>query len=44
VVTGRSASYVAENDAMDHVASYTVVNDVSAREHQRERGGQWDKG
>ncbi|XDF34504.1 fumarylacetoacetate hydrolase family protein [Paracidovorax avenae] len=44
VVIGRRASYVAEGDAMDHVAGYTVVNDVSEREYQMERGGQWDKG
>ncbi|AVS76513.1 fumarylacetoacetate hydrolase family protein [Paracidovorax cattleyae] len=44
VVIGRRASYVAEVDAMDHVAGYTVVNDVSEREYQMERGGQWDKG
>ncbi len=44
VVIGRKASYVAEGDAMDHVAGYTVVNDVSERAYQMERGGQWDKG
>ncbi len=44
MVIGRKASYVAEGDAMDHVAGYTVVNDVSERAYQMERGGQWDKG
>jgi 2-keto-4-pentenoate hydratase/2-oxohepta-3-ene-1,7-dioic acid hydratase in catechol pathway len=44
VVIGRKASYVTEAEAMDHVAGYTVVNDVSEREYQLERGGQWDKG
>ena len=44
VVIGTKASYVAENQAMDHVAGYCVVNDVSEREFQSERGGTWDKG
>ena len=44
VVIGRRASYVEEADAMQHVAGYTVINDVSEREYQLERGGQWDKG
>lgn len=44
VVIGRRASYVEEADAMQHVAGYVVVNDVSEREFQLERGGQWDKG
>jgi 2-keto-4-pentenoate hydratase/2-oxohepta-3-ene-1,7-dioic acid hydratase in catechol pathway len=44
VVIGRPASYVAEADAMAHVAGYCVVNDVSEREFQAERGGTWDKG
>ena len=44
VVIGRRASYVAEHEAMDHVAGYCVVNDVSEREYQLERGGTWDKG
>ena len=37
-------SYVAENEALDHVAGYCVCNDVSEREFQVERGGQWMKG
>ncbi|MES1189812.1 MAG: fumarylacetoacetate hydrolase family protein [Steroidobacter sp.] len=44
VVIGKHASYVSEVDAMNHVAGYCIVNDVSEREFQLERGGQWDKG
>ena len=44
VVIGRRARYVSEADALAHVAGYCVVNDVSEREYQIERGGQWDKG
>jgi 2,4-diketo-3-deoxy-L-fuconate hydrolase len=45
VVIGRGGRYIAEADAMQHVAGYCVVNDVSEREVQLERGGgQWDKG
>jgi 2-keto-4-pentenoate hydratase/2-oxohepta-3-ene-1,7-dioic acid hydratase in catechol pathway len=44
VVIGTRASYVPEHAAMDHVAGYCVVNDVSERAFQMERGGTWDKG
>jgi 2,4-didehydro-3-deoxy-L-rhamnonate hydrolase len=44
VVIGRRARYVDEADALACVAGYCVVNDVSEREYQLERGGQWDKG
>ncbi|NDG40110.1 MAG: FAA hydrolase family protein [Betaproteobacteria bacterium] len=44
VVIGRTARYVSEADALDHVAGYCVVNDISEREYQLERGGTWDKG
>lgn len=44
VVIGKTARYVDEADAMDHVAGFCVVNDLSEREYQLERGGQWDKG
>jgi 2,4-didehydro-3-deoxy-L-rhamnonate hydrolase len=45
LVIGRRASYVAEAEAMEHVAGYTVGNDVSEREFQLERpAGQWTKG
>jgi 2-keto-4-pentenoate hydratase/2-oxohepta-3-ene-1,7-dioic acid hydratase in catechol pathway len=44
VVIGEKARYVSEAEAMKHVAGYCVVNDVSEREYQIERGGTWDKG
>jgi 2,4-didehydro-3-deoxy-L-rhamnonate hydrolase len=44
IVIGRRASYVEEGEALDYVAGYCVVNDVSEREYQFERGGSWDKG
>ena len=44
VVIGSRARYVSEADALKHVAGYCVVNDLSEREFQLERGGQWDKG
>jgi len=44
VVIGTRARYVTEADALKHVAGYCVVNDVSEREYQLERGSQWDKG
>jgi len=44
IVIGTKASYVSEEDALDHVAGYCVINDVSEREYQIERGGTWDKG
>ncbi|MGC5778771.1 fumarylacetoacetate hydrolase family protein [Methylobacterium sp. NFXW15] len=44
IVIGRRASYVEETDALAHVAGYCLVNDVSEREYQIERGGTWDKG
>ncbi len=44
VVIGAQARYVSEADALSHVAGYCVVNDVSEREYQLERGGTWDKG
>lgn len=44
VVIGTTARYVSEKDALGHVAGYCVVNDVSEREFQIERGTQWDKG
>jgi len=43
-VIGKRTSYVNESEALSHVAGYCVVNDVSEREYQTERGGQWDKG
>jgi 2-keto-4-pentenoate hydratase/2-oxohepta-3-ene-1,7-dioic acid hydratase in catechol pathway len=44
IVIGTQARYVSEGDALKHVAGYCVVNDVSEREYQLERGSQWDKG
>ncbi|MGR3592096.1 MAG: fumarylacetoacetate hydrolase family protein [Limimaricola soesokkakensis] len=44
VVIGREALYVSEADALDHVAGYCTINDVSERAFQIERGGQWIKG
>ncbi|WP_308366316.1 MULTISPECIES: fumarylacetoacetate hydrolase family protein [unclassified Microbulbifer] len=44
VVIGREAKYVSEADAMDYVAGFCVVNDLSEREYQLERQGQWVKG
>ncbi len=44
VVIGSRASYVEENEALAHVAGYCVCNDVSEREFQLERSGQWTKG
>ena len=44
VVIGLPGRYVSEDDALKHVAGYCIVNDVSEREFQLERGNQWDKG
>src|SRR4051794_10756255 len=44
VVIGTTARYVPQADALNHVAGYCVVNDLSERAFQLERGGQWDKG
>ena len=44
IVIGREARYVDETDSLDHVAGYCVINDVSERAFQSERGGQWTKG
>ncbi|MFZ3290192.1 MAG: fumarylacetoacetate hydrolase family protein [Telluria sp.] len=44
VVIGKRAQHVSEADALGHVAGYCVVNDVSERAYQFERGSQWDKG
>jgi 2-keto-4-pentenoate hydratase/2-oxohepta-3-ene-1,7-dioic acid hydratase in catechol pathway len=44
IVIGTRASYVERADALAHVAGYCIVNDVSEREYQMERGGTWDKG
>ncbi|WMS40961.1 fumarylacetoacetate hydrolase family protein [Acuticoccus sp. MNP-M23] len=43
-VIGKEARFVSEADALDHVAAYTICNDISERSYQLERGGQWMKG
>lgn len=44
VIVGSEARYVSESVALEHVAGYCIINDVSERAFQLERGGQWDKG
>ena len=44
VVIGKRAKYIKEEEAYDYIAGYTIVNDVSEREFQLEREGQWTKG
>jgi 2-keto-4-pentenoate hydratase/2-oxohepta-3-ene-1,7-dioic acid hydratase in catechol pathway len=44
VVIGETAKYVSEENALDYVAGYTIVHDVSERSFQKDRGGQWTKG
>ena len=44
VVIGKTASYVTKDEALDHVAGYVLINDVSERAFQIERGPTWDKG
>ncbi|NRG19102.1 fumarylacetoacetate hydrolase family protein [Rhizobiales bacterium] len=44
VIIGREATYISEADALDFVAGYCTINDVSEREFQIEKGGQWIKG
>ncbi|WP_449040884.1 ureidoglycolate lyase [Paracoccus sp. (in: a-proteobacteria)] len=44
VVIGKGGRYIDEAEALSHVAGYCVINDVSEREWQLERGGSWDKG
>ncbi|WP_033072899.1 fumarylacetoacetate hydrolase family protein [Sphingopyxis sp. MWB1] len=44
VVIGKTCRYVSREEALDHVAGYVLVNDVSERFNQKERGSQWSKG
>lgn len=44
VVIGKHGKYISETDAMDHVAGYCVINDLSERDFQLKRSGQWVKG
>ncbi|MDA9630871.1 fumarylacetoacetate hydrolase family protein [Flavobacteriaceae bacterium] len=44
IIIGKKASYISKEEALDHVAGYVIHNDVSEREFQLERSGQWVKG
>jgi 2,4-diketo-3-deoxy-L-fuconate hydrolase len=44
VLIGKRARYTAQSEALAHVAGYCLVNDISEREYQNDRGGTWDKG
>ena len=44
VVIAKEGKYIKENDAQDYVFGYCIVNDISERSWQKERGGQWIKG
>ncbi|WP_111895476.1 fumarylacetoacetate hydrolase family protein [Acinetobacter sp. MB5] len=44
IVIGREGRYISEENALEYVAGYCVINDISEREYQLERGGSWDKG
>jgi len=44
IVIGKPGKYITHERALEHVAGYCVVNDLSERSYQLERGGQWDKG
>jgi len=44
VVIGKTAKYITEAEALDHVAGYCIVNDISERDFQLRRSGQWVKG
>ena len=44
IVIGKDGKYIEESDAMDHIAGFCVVNDVSERDFQTKRSGQWVKG
>ena len=43
-VVGKNTKYISEKDAPNHILGYCIVNDISEREWQIERGGLWDKG
>ena len=43
-IIGKNAKYVSEKDAPNHILGFCIVNDISEREWQKERGGTWDKG
>ena len=44
IVIGKKAQYISEDKSYDHIFGYCIVNDISEREFQIERSGQWDKG
>ena len=44
IIIGKKAQYISEEESFEHIFGYCVVNDVSEREFQIERSGQWDKG
>ena len=44
IVIGKKARYISKNKSFDHIFGYCIVNDISEREFQIERSGQWDKG
>ena len=44
IIIGKKAQYITQNESFDHIFGYCLVNDVSEREFQIERSGQWDKG
>ena len=44
IVIGKKAQYISENKSFEHIFGYCIVNDISEREFQIERSGQWDKG
>ena len=44
IVIGKKAQYISENESMNHIFGYCIVNDISEREFQIERSGMWDKG
>ena len=44
IVIGKRAQYISENESFEHIFGYCIVNDISEREFQIERSGQWDKG
>jgi len=44
IVIGKPGKYIQERNAYEHIAGYCIVNDISERAYQLERGGQWDKG
>ena len=44
IVIGKKAQYISQNESFNHIFGYCIVNDISEREFQMERAGQWDKG